>query len=37
MRYVVKTEGFEGPFDLLLHLIARQRLDIWQVSLARIT
>jgi segregation and condensation protein A len=37
MRYVVKTEVFEGPFDLLLHLIARQRLDIWQVSLARIT
>jgi segregation and condensation protein A len=28
---------FEGPFDLLLHLIARQRVDIWQVSLSRIT
>jgi segregation and condensation protein A len=37
MRYVVKTDVFEGPFDLLLHLIARQRLDIWQVSLSRIT
>jgi segregation and condensation protein A len=37
MHYVVKTEVFEGPFDLLLHLIARQRLDIWQVSLSRIT
>jgi segregation and condensation protein A len=37
MRYVVKTEVFEGPFDLLLHLIARQRLDLWQVSLSRIT
>jgi segregation and condensation protein A len=37
MDYVVRTEVFEGPFDLLLHLIARQRVDIWQVSLARIT
>src|SRR4029450_10857453 len=37
MDYVVKTEVFEGPFDLLLHLIARQRVDIWRVSLSRIT
>src|SRR5687767_7618990 len=37
MDYVVRTEVFEGPFDLLLHLIARQRVDIWQVSLSRIT
>src|SRR6266508_5067005 len=37
MDYVVKTEVFEGPFDLLLHLIARQQVDIWQVSLSRIT
>jgi segregation and condensation protein A len=37
MDYVVRTEVFEGPFDLLLHLIARQRVDLWQVSLARIT
>ena len=37
MDYVVKTEVFEGPFDLLLHLIARQRVDIWQVSLSRLT
>ena len=37
MDYVVKTEVFEGPFDLLLHLIASQRVDIWQVSLSRIT
>src|SRR4029453_15663920 len=37
MDYVVKTEVFEGPFDLLLHLITRQRVDIWQVSLSRIT
>jgi segregation and condensation protein A len=37
MDYIVKTEVFEGPFDLLLHLIARQRVDIWQVSLSHIT
>jgi segregation and condensation protein A len=37
MDYVVRTEVFEGPFDLLLHLIARQQVDIWQVSLSRIT
>jgi segregation and condensation protein A len=37
MGYVVRTEVFEGPFDLLLHLVARQRVDIWQVSLSRIT
>jgi segregation and condensation protein A len=37
MDYVVRTEVFEGPFDLLLHLIARQRVDLWQVSLSRIT
>ena len=37
MPYLVRTETFEGPFDLLLHLIARQKVDIWQVSLARIT
>jgi segregation and condensation protein A len=37
MDYVVRTEVFEGPFDLLLHLIARQQVDIWQVSLSGIT
>jgi segregation and condensation protein A len=36
-RYIVRTPQFEGPFDLLLHLIARQRVDLWQVSLAGIT
>ncbi len=37
MGYVVKTEVFEGPFDLLVHLIARQRVDLWRVSLSKIT
>lgn len=37
MNYIVRTPQFEGPFDLLLHLIARQKVDLWQVSIARIT
>lgn len=37
MSYQVKLEVFEGPFDLLLHLIAKRELDIYEVSLAQIT
>lgn len=35
--YTVSIEGFEGPFDLLLQLIARRKLDVWTVPLAQIT
>jgi segregation and condensation protein A len=34
--YTVKTEVFEGPLDLLLHLVSRQRLDVNAISLADI-
>jgi segregation and condensation protein A len=37
MSYQVKLQVFEGPFDLLLHLIAKRELDIYEVSLASIT
>lgn len=37
MTYQVRTAVFEGPFDLLLHLIAKRELDIYEVSLAAIT
>lgn len=37
MPYEVKLEVFEGPLDLLLHLITRQRVDIYEVSIATIT
>ncbi|HWC14003.1 MAG TPA: ScpA family protein [Actinomycetota bacterium] len=37
MAYEVKLEVFEGPLDLLLHLITRQRVDIYEVSLSTIT
>ncbi len=33
----VRTEVFEGPLDLLLHLIEREDLDITAVSLIRVT
>ena len=30
-------DGFEGPLDLLLHLIKREEIDIWDIPIARIT
>ncbi len=36
MGYRVSTAGFEGPFDLLLQLVMRQKVDIGAVSVARI-
>ncbi|HLF26738.1 MAG TPA: segregation/condensation protein A [Anaerolineae bacterium] len=35
--YNIKLPDFEGPLDLLLHLIERQELDITTVSLAAVT
>jgi len=35
--YTVKLPVFEGPFDLLFHLIKKEELDIWSVSIAAIT
>src|SRR5690349_3984082 len=36
MAFDVATPVYEGPFDLLLHLILREQVDIYEVSLARI-
>jgi segregation and condensation protein A len=36
MPYAVRTPVFEGPFDLLLHLILRQEVELWEVSLSEI-
>jgi segregation and condensation protein A len=36
MGYEVRTPVFEGPFDLLLHLILRQEVELWEVSLSSI-
>ena len=37
MGYQVKIDVFEGPFDLLLNLISRREIDIYQVVIADIT
>lgn len=34
--YRVQFEVFEGPLDLLLHLVKKQEVDIYQVNLAKI-
>lgn len=34
--YRVRTESFEGPFDLLLYLVSRQRVAIGAISIAAI-
>src|SRR5918995_6987976 len=36
MSYEVSTSVYEGPFDLLLSLILKQEVDLWEVSLSRI-
>ena len=36
MSYRVRTSGFTGPFDLLLHLVSRQKVDIGQVAIAEV-
>ena len=36
MPYEVSTPVFEGPFDLLLHLITSQQVDLYEVSLSAI-
>src|SRR6187551_1484602 len=35
--YKVRLEVFEGPLDLLLYLIKRDEIDIYDISLERIT
>jgi segregation and condensation protein A len=35
-RYLVQTPVFEGPFDLLLHLITKEQVDLYEVSLTGI-
>jgi segregation and condensation protein A len=34
---MIRLDGFEGPLDLLLHLIRREELDIWNIPIAHIT
>lgn len=37
MDYQVKLESFEGPLDLLLYLIQKQEIDIYDIPIAKIT
>ena len=37
MSYTVKLEVFEGPFDLLFHLIEKAKVDIYNIPIAQIT
>jgi segregation and condensation protein A len=36
VSYAVQTEIFEGPFDLLLHLILKDEVDLYEISLSGI-
>ncbi len=36
MSYKVRIENFEGPFDLLLHLVSRQKVDIGAINITEI-
>ncbi len=35
--YTIQLEIFEGPLDLLLHLIRKQEIDIYDIPIAKIT
>ncbi|MBE3596479.1 MAG: segregation/condensation protein A [Hydrogenibacillus sp.] len=37
MAYTVRVKSFEGPLDLLLHLIQRAEMDIHDIEIAKIT
>ncbi|HZG60358.1 MAG TPA: segregation/condensation protein A [Anoxybacillus sp.] len=37
VQYSVKIDAFEGPLDLLLHLINRYEIDIYDIPVAEIT
>ena len=37
MKYEIKIERFEGPLDLLLHLISVHELDIYDIPITEVT
>lgn len=37
MDYKVKIDAFEGPLDLLLHLVKESKVDIWDIKIVYIT
>ena len=36
MSYKIRIDSFEGPFDLLLYLVSRQKVDIGAISITQI-
>ena len=36
-KYKVKLENFEGPLDLLCHLIDKNKMNIYEINLSEIT
>ncbi|WP_030855322.1 segregation and condensation protein A [Streptomyces sp. NRRL F-4474] len=36
-RFTLRLDNFEGPFDLLLQLISRHKLDVTEVALSKVT
>ena len=36
-KYSIKVENFEGPLDLLCHLIDKNKMDIYDINLSEIT
>lgn len=36
MSYTVKTASFEGPFELLLHLVSSKKVDIGNISISEV-
>uniref|UniRef100_UPI000AA35372 segregation and condensation protein A n=1 Tax=Streptomyces lushanensis TaxID=1434255 RepID=UPI000AA35372 len=36
-RFTVRLANFEGPFDLLLQLISKHRMDVTEVALSKVT
>ena len=37
MAYEIKIDSFEGPLDLLLYLIRKNNIDIYDIPIAEIT
>ncbi len=37
MSYTIHTDAFQGPFDILLYLVNKQKVDIESISIAEIT
>ena len=35
--YTIRLDGFDGPFDLLLQLIRKNEMDIFDVPISRLT